>query len=244
MKEGGANRESEPSGLLRQESGSTSVESNGGSSKANSSSSLLDGETPREIADHEDEVRHVEEEEEDNHDDIILPSCQEENECKDEPASQKDSGGVGELFGVVGKCSRDAERGVDEGRVGKPETTKSGESARVEQTSASTKLPHASNELSKTADKAGHADDGIRGGDTTGLDVVHRGNEGGASEGEKANRTGVGDPPPPSRGAMNIWLGRENRSIVPSVAVDFVVGVRDGTLFVVHGGKGWYRWVK
>ena len=44
---------------------------------------------------------------------------------------------------------------------------------------------HSSNEQRKTTDETGHTDDGIGNGDAAGLDVVHREDKHGGSDGEE-----------------------------------------------------------
>ena len=50
-----------------------------------------------------------------------------EDEGDDEPGSQEDSDGVGELARVTGVGSSNTKAGVKEGSVGQPETTVAGE---------------------------------------------------------------------------------------------------------------------
>jgi len=116
------NRESEPRIVIGQELGSTAVESDGGSDETKSSTSLVDNGALRELADHEEEEGQVEEEEEKNQDEVHPQRCQEEDECEDEPGSQKDPNSASELPGVIGIRSSDAEAGMKEGSVGQPET--------------------------------------------------------------------------------------------------------------------------
>jgi len=118
-----ANRESEPRVVLSQKLGGTSIESDGGSNETESSTNLVDQEAIRELADHKEEEGHIEKEEEGNQGKVDPQGCQEEDKGDDEPGSQKDSNGVGELARVTGVGSRNAKVRMKEGRVGQPETT-------------------------------------------------------------------------------------------------------------------------
>ena len=62
----GDNGEGEQRVVLGQQLGGTSVESDGGSDEANSSTDLVDRQVLSELADHEEEEGQVEEEEEEN----------------------------------------------------------------------------------------------------------------------------------------------------------------------------------
>lgn len=97
-----ANRESEPRALLSQELGSGGVESDDTISETDPSANLMDSDTIREYADHENEECHVEEEEEDDRDEVSPQGCQEEDEGNNEPSSQKDSNGAVKLSRVLG----------------------------------------------------------------------------------------------------------------------------------------------
>jgi len=66
----GTNRESEPRDILGQELGSTSVKSGSSGGDADPPTHLVDGEIPREFADHEEEEGKIEEEEDENQDEV------------------------------------------------------------------------------------------------------------------------------------------------------------------------------
>ena len=71
----GANRKSKPRNVRGQELGSAGVESGGGGGNTNSPTHLVDGETPRELADHEEEDGQIEEEEDENQDEVKPQGC-------------------------------------------------------------------------------------------------------------------------------------------------------------------------
>ena len=75
----GANREREPGKLLSQELGSSSIESGTGTRKTNSTAHLVDSETPRERANHEEEEGRIEEEKDENQDEVDLQGRQAES---------------------------------------------------------------------------------------------------------------------------------------------------------------------
>jgi len=72
----GANRESEPRNVLGQKLGSASVKCGGGGGNTDPPTHLVDGEAPRELADHEEEEDQIEEEEGENQDEIESQSRQ------------------------------------------------------------------------------------------------------------------------------------------------------------------------
>jgi len=123
------------------------------------------------------------------------------------------------------------------------------------------RTPHSSGELGETTNEAGHTDDSIRDGDTASLAVVHREDEGGASEGEETTvevirsvhlrtssrwgggrylqRARVADLPQRGR-ALHIGVGRERAMSATGAVVD-AVRIRERTLVVsevAHGGHG------
>lgn len=72
----GTKGESNPRVLLCQQMSGTSVKRDGGENEAFSTSNLLEGDAPRELADRGDEEVQVEEEEEEDHDDVYPQSRQ------------------------------------------------------------------------------------------------------------------------------------------------------------------------
>jgi len=239
----GADGESEQRVVLSQELGSTGVESDGGSDKTESSTSLVDGSVLSELANHEEEEGQVKKGEEGNQGDVNPQGCQQEDESDDEPRSQEDTDSVGELFGGLGVGSCNTVVGVKEGREGQPETSVRSKSGRAESV-ASREFPHSSSELSKATDETSHADDGIGDRDTTSADVVHGQDESGAGEGEEAKRTRVTDDPQLGGGVVNIGVGGKSRSGISSTAVVMfvtnIVGVVDGAFLVgdvAHCGR-------
>jgi len=72
----GANREREPREVLSQKLGSASIISGAGTSKTNSTAHLVDSETPRERANHEEEESRIEEEKDENQDEVDLQGRQ------------------------------------------------------------------------------------------------------------------------------------------------------------------------
>lgn len=242
-----ADGEGEERVFLSQELGSASVEGDGSGSEAESSSSPTEGSVTSELAACKHEESDVEKGEEGNQGNVNPQGSQEEEEGNNEPGRQKDSDGARELSRSIGISSGDTKRGVEEGGIGHPETTVRGEGSCAECV-ASGEFPHASKELSETTNETGHADNGIRGGDTTSMNVEHGKDEGCASEGEEAKRSRVGDDPQLRRGVVDVGVGGESRSSLASgtmvVFVTDVARVVDGTLLVgdvAHGGGWWYR---
>jgi len=221
-----ANRESEERVFLSQKLGSTSVESGGGSGETESSTDFVDREALGKLADHEEEESHIEKGEDGDQGDVNLEGCQEKEEADDKPCSQKDSESVGKLARSICVGSRNTEVGMKNGSVGQPETSKRRESSRAERITSS-KLPHSSEDLSKTTDETSHTDNGVRNNNTAGLDVVHGEDEGGAREREETKRTRVTDDPQLRGSVVDISVGRERRSGVSSGT-----GIVNGTLLV------------
>lgn len=234
----GAKRESEPRIFVGQQLGSASVEGSCSSGKTDGSTRLVDTEVFRELASHEKEEGEVEEEEKGDQRDVDPEGRQEEDECDDEPGCQEDSDTVGELSRVSAVGGSNTEAGVKEGSVGHPKAAVTGESSRAEGVTSG-KLPHSSDELSKTTNETGHSDDGIRDSDTASLDVEHGEDEGGGGEGEETKGAGVADFPQRGR-ALDIGVGRE-RTMSTASAVVNAIRIRERTLVVsevVHGSQG------
>jgi hypothetical protein len=230
-----ANRKSEIRVVLSVELGGTSVESGSGGGKTEPSTNLMDREVIGELADHEDHEGQIKKGKDSNQGDVDSQGRQKEKEADDEPGSQKDPKGVGELSWGIGVGSRNTKVWMNDGSVGQPETAERRESSRSKGIAGS-KLPHSGKDLSKAADKTGHADDGVRNGDTASVDIVHGEDEGGARKGEETEGTRVADDPQLGGGVVHIGVGGESRSSVSSgtvvMFVTHVVGIVDGTLLV------------
>jgi hypothetical protein len=111
---------------------------------------------------------------------------------------------------------------VEEGRVGQPETTVGGESSGAKSI-ASRELPHSSSKLSKATDEAGHADDSVGDSNTPSVNVVHRKDEGRASEGEETKRARVTDDPQLRGGVVDIGMTGEGARSVSTLLIDRVL---------------------
>jgi len=231
----GSKGEGEPRVFIRQQLGSASVEGGSSGGETETSASLVDGDVFRELANHEKEEGEVEEEEQNNQGDVDPEGCQEEDECDDEPGCQEDSNSAWELRRVSTVGRGNAEAGVKEGGVGQPKATVTGESSRAERV-PSYELPHASHELSKTTNEAGHTDDGICDSDAAGLDVVHGQDEGRGGEGEETKRTRVADFPQRGR-ALDVGVGGERAMSTAGTVVN-AVRIGEGALVVVHDSHG------
>jgi len=231
----GSKGEGEPRVFVRQQLGSASVEGGSSGGETNTSASLVDGVVLRELANHEKEEGEVEEEEQSDQGDVDPEGCQEEDECDDEPGCQEDSNSAWELPRVSTVGRGNAEAGVKEGGVGQPKATVTGEGSRAERVT-SCELPHASDELSKTTNEAGHTDDGICDSDAASLDVVHGQDESRGGEGEETKRTRVAEFPQRG-GALDVGVGGE-RAMSAAGAVVNAVRIGEGALVVVHDSHG------
>jgi len=198
----------------------------------------------RELTDHEGQEGHVEKEEDGNQDQVGPQRCQKEDEGEDAPGGQKYSDSIGELARMSGIGSLNTEGRMKEGSIGHPKTTVRAESSRTKQIAVS-KVPHPSSELGSTTDKTGHADDSIRDGDAAGLDVVHREDKAGGSDGEYAKGTRVCKALWLGRSIVDIGVDRKSNSGASSAGVVVLAGDVTGvvdvdrallTSEVVHGG--------
>jgi len=213
----------------------TSVVSDGSGDDTEATTSLGNGGVSSEISNHQEEEGKVKEEEEGDECEVNSQGGQQEDKGDDEPRSQEDRDSVGELFRGLGIGRGDTVVRVEEGREGQPETAIRGESSSAKGV-AGGKFPHASSELSKTADEAGHTDDSVGDGDTASANVVHGEDESGAREGEETKGTRVTDDPQLRGGVVDVGVGGEGASLGSSLAVLItdVVGVVVRQLFGGH----------
>lgn len=217
-----ANGEGEQGVLLGQELGGASVVSDESGGNTESATSLCDRGVFGKLANKEEEEGQVEKEEEGDQGNVNSQGTEEEDEGDDEPRSQEDCDGIMELFGGLGVSSSNAIVWVKEGRVGQPETAVRGESSGAKSV-ASRELPHSSSKLSKATDEAGHPDDSVGDSNAPSLNVVHRKDEGRASEGEETERAGVTDDPQLRGGVVDIGVTGEGASSVSTLLIDRVL---------------------
>jgi len=217
-----ANGEGEQGVLLGQELGGAGIVSDESGDNTESTASLCDRGGFGKLGNEEEEEGHVEEEEEGHQSYVNSQGTEEEDEGDDEPRSQEDCDGIVELFRGLGVSSSDTVVWVEEGRVGQPETAVGGESSGAKSV-ASRELPHSSSELSKATDEAGHTDDSVGDGDAPSVDVVHRKDEGCASEREETERARVTDDPQLRGGVVDIGVTGEGAGSVSTLLIDRVL---------------------
>lgn len=217
-----ANGEGEQGVLLGQELGGASVVSDESSGNTESTTSLCDRGGFGKLGNEEEEEGHVEKEEEGDQSHVDSQGAEEEDEGDDEPRSQEDCDGIVELIRGLGVSSSNTVAWVEEGRVGQPETAVGGESSGAKSV-ASRELPHSSSELSKATDEAGHADDGVGDSNTPSLNVVHRKDEGCASEREETERARVTDDPQLRGGVVDIGVTGKGAGSVSTLLIDRVL---------------------
>jgi len=98
------------------------------------------------------------------------------------------------LIGIVSVSGEDARAGPEDEREREPETAKRRERGGTEGVTSS-KLPHASEELDKTTDTNGHANNEIRSSDASGTNVEEREDQGGRCEREQSKGCWVSELP-------------------------------------------------
>jgi len=99
-----------------------------------------------------------------------------------------------ELIGIVSVSSEDARAGPEDEREGEPETAERRERGGTEGVTSS-KLPHASEELDKTTDTNGHANNEIGSSNASGTNVEEREDQGGRCEREQSKGCRVSELP-------------------------------------------------
>jgi len=211
--------------LLSQELGGASVEGNGGGGEPKCSTNLVDRGAVGELANHEEHECQIEEAEESSHGEVHPQRSQEEDERKNEPGSQKDSDGAFELSRSLSVRLCDTEGREEQGSKCQPETTEGGESTCAECISSG-ELPHSSKDLAEATDEASHAEDDVGNGDTASPNVVQGEDEGAATKGEEAERTGVSDDPQLGGGVVEVGVsGKGGGSVSTAAVVVFVAHV-------------------
>jgi len=233
-----ADRESDEAVFLIQQLGGTGIVSDSCGDETHSTTGLVGGGAFGELAGHEKEEGDIKTAEEGDQGNVDPEGAQEEDEGDDEPGGQKESDCVGELTGSVSVSGANTEARNDKAGVGHPETTVGSESSCAEGVTSG-EFPHAGNELGEPTNKAGHADDGIRDGNATSLDIDQGEDKGGAREREETERARVANDPQLRGGVVNIGVVRKSGSMGAAFIANgarVLEGVLLGT--VAHGSGG------
>lgn len=179
-----------------QETSGSDVPSDGGGEDTKRTTGGLDLGVAGELGDEEEQESDVEEEEEGDQTHRRSERGHEHDEGEDEPGTQVDTDGIGNLsFGhtalVVGALNHAEPGDLDDG-VTPPESAVTREGGSTESVTCG-KLPHSGEELGNTTVADGETDNDVGNSDAASLDVVHGQDKGGGGEAKQTQRRGVGE---------------------------------------------------
>jgi len=211
----GTDGEREQRVLACQQLAGSTVVGNERGQDSESTSSFGDCDGLGQFANHQQEEGDVEEEEQGHQAIVDSQGTKEEQEGDDEPRRKENTDRVVFLSTYGGVLVRVSDTGTrdEDGSIRQPETTirrKGGGAKRV----TGSKLPHASEQLSKTSYKESHTDYGVGNNDSSGLNIEHGQDECRGREREESKRTGVTQNPEVGTGVVQERGGCEGSSVV------------------------------
>jgi len=155
-------------------------------------SSLGNGGIAGEVGGGENDKGDEQEEEHECGGDVAPETGNEEDEGEDKPGDQPDAESAGNLIRVLGVRVEDTGSWHQDQRVGEPEATVGSECSATKHVSGK-EFTDASEDLAKTADGNGLADDNVGDGDVAGVEVEQGEDESGGREAEQSEGTRIGE---------------------------------------------------